>query len=79
MSCAKWNLETGVDQELSRWWLMGFVSGASRERSVRNLATASSDPDGLSQWVKKYCDDHPLDSPIQGAVALVDELARKAR
>jgi hypothetical protein len=76
VSCGTWNTTAKGNREEWDWWVMGFVSGAGRELSIRNLQLKETDPDGLMEWISKYCADHPLDNLVRASVLLVDELKK---
>lgn len=66
LSCGKYIDEITRDEKtktIYSWWLAGFITGTNliKNRSI------STDPAGYEAWVKKYCDEHPLE-PFQKAV-----------
>ena len=73
VSCGTWT--TNADRRPTlKWWVSGFVSGASRELALRDISLTETDPKGLEGWITKYCADHPLDGLVKATVLLVDEL-----
>jgi len=78
ISCATWVSQIGIERTALRWWVLGFVTGTSREMSLHyDAMLTSSDAEGLEGWVTKYCVDHPLDDIVTAAMRLVDELKPK--
>lgn len=81
MSCGQFITDTAAFDVSYRWWLMGWISAHNRlTPGVISLAD-ESDPqlDGPMLWLHNYCSTHPLDTFGQAAVALINELAARAR
>jgi hypothetical protein len=86
-SCVSWiearkgkqdpvNIRAKTIEGPSRTWIWGFVSGANAY-GRRPLADVPAG--ALDAWVDKYCADHPLDRIDDAGIALVEELAARAR
>jgi hypothetical protein len=59
-------------------WLLGFVSGYGMEADRSGARPlAPSDRDGLIQWMTTHCQAHPLDSVVNAAYLLVQDLQAK--
>jgi hypothetical protein len=83
-SCRMWTAElprrASVQVQGQTWWVLGFVSGASAILSTeRDITMASSDIEGITTWITKYCSDHPIESIPTAAMKLVGELRRAER
>lgn len=80
-SCATWTSlrRTGRGQELT-YWVLGFVSGYNRwaPNSGGNIG-GSADAEALLAWVDRYCESNPLDTYVQAAFRLIEELETRAR
>jgi hypothetical protein len=83
ISCGQY-LEFSSEKELSKMvgtWTQGFLSGM-------NLAGASSanrsfvilpDSPSIKVYLDKYCREHPLESPVKGAIQLFMELRSQSQ
>jgi hypothetical protein len=79
-SCGTWTSLAGTSKrDVLEWWVLGFVSGASRELAARNIQLEETDADAIEGWVDKYCSDHPLDHVVKASILLVDELKDRAK
>jgi hypothetical protein len=78
LSCGQWlsdrqdpYLKPGANQ-----WLLGFISAAG---DYSGEPLAKTDADGLTAWVDRYCQAHPLDDAITAAERLAEALAKRKR
>jgi len=69
-SCGSFVSASPVAKRNYEAWFLGFASGAG----YAALPLRHTDSLGITNWVAKYCADHPLDSIIAAAIALVSEL-----
>jgi hypothetical protein len=76
-SCGSWVKASGTEHEIDRWWLFGFVTGASHVLSASDIHLADTDFRAIEAWVMKYCTDNPLDPSMHAAVLLVAELKKR--
>ena len=78
-SCGAWTASEAIpfgDRSFSQrigkeGWLTGFVSGVATQRDLR-----ATDGDGLFASMNSYCSAHPLDRIVDGALFIVDQLAK---
>ena len=65
-SCGKFIAETKGDKSFRiayYYWARGFLSGLNYEYSLSwESATDLSDHSALRFWIRKYCDENPLDT-----------------
>lgn len=61
---------------LSVSWVQGFLSGENMTWTVAAKKPMVILPDyqTIRAYEDKYCKDHPLDSPLDGAIALFNDL-----
>jgi len=76
-SCGTFTKTTGANRVALEWWVLGFVSGAGYAQSQSGVGLAKTDPDGVTEWVAKYCADHPLDPFARAVIELVAELGKR--
>jgi hypothetical protein len=74
-SCGSWTAEPAYRQGRQSW-VAGFVTG---HNFYAPGDTAVAPPDGKAMfvWMDRYCAEHPLDSIVNAALALVTELRRQ--
>ncbi len=82
-SCGVWTADsadrTSLRAQVQKWWVLGFVSGASTILATdNNVAIAETDVPGIEGWITKYCSDHPLDKIATATMKLVGELRARA-
>jgi hypothetical protein len=76
-SCAEW--QRSKDQEPLRtiygMWFRGFVSGYNFGNSANQVALDKMpDPDGVTRYIDKYCQENPRLPFIGAAIQLVQEI-----
>jgi hypothetical protein len=57
------------------WWVAGFVSGTNL---VKGRIT-STDNAAHDAWLKKYCEDNPLENFMAAAIGLNKALDKKMK
>lgn len=73
LSCGKYIQDVTTNPETSKvydWWIAGFVTGTNL---VKKRVT-STDNAAHEAWLKKYCQDHPLDPFMKAAAELNEAL-----
>ena len=76
LSCGKYIQDITRDpmkEIVYHWWVAGFLTGTSMEKG-RVTYTDSASHDA---WLKKYCQENPLDHFINAASKLNKELDRQ--
>jgi hypothetical protein len=78
LSCGRYVSEINGNERTKTvygWWLAGFVTGTNlvKDRIV------STDTAGYEAWVKKYCEEHPLETFQKAVIELDKELDKKNR
>ena len=69
LSCGKYIQDISITPETAeayKWWIAGFVSGTN----LAKKRTTSTDNEAHEAWLKKYCQDHPLDNFMKAAAKL---------
>lgn len=81
ISCGQYISDTTAYDVSYRWWLMGWISAHNHLMpGIVSLAdTSDVQLEGPMLWLHNYCSTHPLDTFGQAAVALINELAARAR
>jgi hypothetical protein len=79
-SCGTWTSihrsKTDIEWFLQEGWLSGFISGVNKlTDNAGGDILHGSDRRGASEWVSKYCEEHPLDTISKAAW----EMLRAAR
>jgi hypothetical protein len=68
-------------------WLLGFVSGVNSTLYVYNVAHPGEeqqqqieniDAAGVDLWMRNWCNQHPVKSVFEGAVAFIGEMRTNA-
>ena len=83
-SYRSWNTAKGVlvsENKEYQEWLAGFISGINvmvatigkEEQQVRPVDGA-----GLDLWMRNWCNKHPTNSVVEGAMAFVNEMRTNA-
>lgn len=62
-----------------RQWLLGFITALNWSAADRRDLLEGSDAEGAMLWVENYCRGKPLDTFLDAALALRQELANKPR
>lgn len=62
-----------------RQWLLGFITALNWMDPDRRDLLEGSDAEGAMLWVENYCRAKPLDTFLDAALALRQELGNKAR
>jgi hypothetical protein len=76
LSCGKYIQDINTYPEAKSaysWWLAGFVTGT-------NLAKGRAldiDKPAYEEWIKKYCQENPLDTFINAAIELNKALDKR--
>jgi hypothetical protein len=75
-SCGKWLEERRSGNHVyAEAWLVGFLSGMAFESNKDFLK--GTDNASIDSWMDNYCTNHPLDTLVDGAEALMNELTRR--
>lgn len=78
VSCGAFSASRGVQRQNLEWWVLGFLSGEGDARADQGIPPLrNTDPEAAKAYVAKYCADHPLDTFVLAALALVKELEGK--
>jgi hypothetical protein len=72
--CADYLTANGARVATYQWWLLGFVSGADRARTVKRPMTRA-DVDRVLDLAETHCSSHPKDSLWTAAAVVADTLA----
>jgi hypothetical protein len=59
-------------------WIQGFITAYNFDVPGPSDLTKGTDVDGLQAWMDNYCAQHPLANIADAAIALVDELSKRA-
>jgi hypothetical protein len=86
LSCGTWTRQRGqggVQADIDREWILGFVTGVNWDRATNPNARGSLLGQGIDvkAWfgfVDSYCQAHPFDTVLQAAINLIRELERPA-
>jgi hypothetical protein len=71
----KMTTTTGVYLE----WLMGFVSGFNAAHvGERELQVRGIDAAGMDLWMRNWCNQHPTQKVIDGALVFINEMRADA-
>ena len=54
--------------------MMGYVSGVSYVRTAQGAPLKNTDTTGMIAWLKKHCDEHPLETFQEGVMMLAIEM-----
>jgi len=76
LSCGKYIQDIARDpmkEIVYHWWVDGFLTGTNMEKG----RVTSSDSAAHDAWLKKYCQENPLDHFINAANKLNKELDRQ--
>jgi hypothetical protein len=55
------------------WWVAGLVTGTNLTKG----RTVSTDIAGITAWLKRYCDEHPLEPFMKAVIELDKELDKQ--
>jgi|APFre7841882630_1041343.scaffolds.fasta_scaffold159472_1 hypothetical protein len=55
------------------WWIAGFVTGTNLARG----RAINTDSPAHEEWIKRYCQDNPLDTFIKAAIELNKALDKR--
>jgi hypothetical protein len=75
LSCGKYIQDITTDPQFANvysWWVAGFVTGADLGKG----RVTSTDNEAHDAWLKKYCQENPLDTFMKAAIELNKALGR---
>jgi hypothetical protein len=91
VGCGRW-LETRAErvrlgdqavlqESFYRLWVLGFLSGVARERSLSDGADLlrGTEASGLMAWLDNYCRENPLENLLPAVMRLINHLEARAR
>jgi hypothetical protein len=79
--CASWTKERASPHHIQyRAWVDGFLSASNlADNDPDWMLQLANNSEGVYAWVDNYCRTNPLDSIVQAAMKLRDELKSRAR
>lgn len=73
--CRHYQTANGARVATYQWWLLGFVSGVSHERSTLKRPLARVDVARVITLAEEHCRAKPTDTLASAAMAIVNKLS----
>ena len=73
--CRDYQTANGARVATYQWWLLGFVSGVSHERSTSKRPLVRVDGARVIALAEEHCRAKPTDTLVSAAIAIVNTLS----